>query len=134
MARRDRRCRQPQQLGVAVLTVSDSRTEDTDTSGRYFCEQLEAAGHRLEARALVADDVYRIRAVISAWIAAPEVDAVLVTGGTGFSGRDSTPEAVRPAVTVCIRLIGIARGGLAADPGTAIGTGLFRHCGGRVCQ
>lgn len=85
-----------QQLRVAVLTVSDSRTEDTDTSGRYFCEQLAEAGHRLENRAIVADDVYQIRAIISVWIAAPEVDAVLVTGGTGFSGRDSTPEAVRP--------------------------------------
>ncbi|MCB1854414.1 MAG: molybdenum cofactor biosynthesis protein B [Halieaceae bacterium] len=83
-------------LSVAVLTVSDSRTVETDTSGAYLVEQLAADGHALAARAIVVDDIYRIRAVLSAWIADPAVNAVLVTGGTGFSGRDSTPEAVRP--------------------------------------
>lgn len=86
----------PRSLAVAVLTVSDTRTEESDTSGAYLVEQLLAAGHRVAAKAIVVDDIYRIRAVLSTWIADPDVDAVLVTGGTGFSGRDSTPEAVRP--------------------------------------
>jgi molybdenum cofactor biosynthesis protein B len=84
------------QLAIAVLTVSDSRTEETDTSGHYLVEALTAAGHRAAAKAIVVDDVYQIRAVLSQWIADAGIDAVLVTGGTGFSGRDSTPEAVRP--------------------------------------
>lgn len=80
-------------LRIAVLTVSDSRDEHSDTSGRYLVESLRDAGHQLADKRIVVDDVYRIRAVLSAWIAAPDIDAVLVTGGTGFSGRDSTPEA-----------------------------------------
>lgn len=86
----------PQPLAVAVLTVSDTRTEENDTSGDYLVAALEAAGHGPGARAIVIDDIYRIRATLSAWIADEAIDAVLVTGGTGFSGRDSTPEAVRP--------------------------------------
>jgi molybdenum cofactor biosynthesis protein B len=86
----------PQSLAVAVLTVSDTRTEEDDTSGHYLVEALRAQGHRCAAKAIVIDDIYRIRAVLSAWIADQDVHAVLITGGTGFSGRDSTPEAVRP--------------------------------------
>ena len=86
----------PQSLQVAVLTVSDTRTEEDDTSGHYLVEALQSAGHVLADKAIVIDDIYRIRAVLSAWIADDGVDAVLVTGGTGFSGRDSTPEAVQP--------------------------------------
>ncbi len=86
----------PRPLAVAVLTVSDTRTRDNDTSGDYLQEALLAAGHSLAARAIVTDDIYQIRAVLSAWIADGLINAVLVTGGTGFSGRDSTPEAVRP--------------------------------------
>lgn len=86
----------PRPLSVAVLTVSDTRTLETDTSGDYLAGELAAAGHRLADRTIVADDIYRIRAVLSNWIADAGIDAVLVTGGTGFSGRDSTPEAVRP--------------------------------------
>ena len=86
----------PQPLSVAVLTVSDTRTEDTDTSGHYLVEALQAAGHGQVAKAIVIDDIYQIRAVLSTWIADAGIDAILVTGGTGFSGRDSTPEAVRP--------------------------------------
>jgi molybdenum cofactor biosynthesis protein B len=85
-----------QALSVAVLTVSDSRTRENDTSGDYLVEALEEAGHRAADRAIVRDDVYQIRARLSAWIADDTVDVVLITGGTGFSGRDSTPEAVAP--------------------------------------
>ena len=88
--------KEPISLGIAVLTVSDSRTAATDTSGDLLVELLERDGHRLAARALVPDDVYRIRAVVSAWIADPTVDAIVSTGGTGFTGRDSTPEALLP--------------------------------------
>lgn len=83
-------------LRVAVLTVSDTRGPEDDTSGDYLAEAAASGGHRLAARDIVVDDIYRIRAVLSAWIADPEIEVVLVTGGTGFAGRDSTPEAVEP--------------------------------------
>ena len=83
-------------LSLCVLTVSDSRTPDNDTSGDYLVEALQAEGHRLSARALLPDDRYQLRAQVSQWIADPQVDGVLVTGGTGFTGRDSTPEALLP--------------------------------------
>ncbi|MFC3285265.1 molybdenum cofactor biosynthesis protein B [Litchfieldella rifensis] len=81
-------------LKFAVLTVSDTRTEDTDRSGQALVERLGEAGHALVEKRIVVDDVYRIRAQVAAWIAAPEIQVVLTTGGTGFTGRDSTPEAV----------------------------------------
>lgn len=83
-------------LSIAVLTVSDTRTPDTDTSGQYLQEALLTAGHTCSDRQIVRDDIYQIRAVLSRWIADASVQVVLVTGGTGFSGRDSTPEAVAP--------------------------------------
>ncbi|WP_323845323.1 molybdenum cofactor biosynthesis protein B [Microbulbifer magnicolonia] len=83
-------------LTVAVLTVSDTRTEDTDTSGQYLAEVVKASGHNLWEKKIVPDDIYRLRAVVSQWIAEPQVQVVLTTGGTGFSGRDSTPEALAP--------------------------------------
>lgn len=81
-------------LNIAVLTVSDSRTLETDVSGTTLAERLTAAGHRLADRQRVPDDIYRIRAVVSAWIASPAVQVVLTTGGTGVTGRDGTPEAI----------------------------------------
>lgn len=81
-------------LNIAVLTVSDTRTLETDTSGQLFVDRLTAAGHNLAARVLLKDDLYRIRAQVATWIAEDEVQVVLITGGTGFTGRDSTPEAV----------------------------------------
>ena len=83
-------------LRVAVLTVSDSRTEATDKSGRLLAERLEAAGHAVADRRIVADDLYAVRAVVSTWIAEPAVDAAITTGGTGLTGRDGTPEALEP--------------------------------------
>jgi molybdopterin adenylyltransferase len=83
-------------LACAVLTVSDTRTTADDKSGDLLAQQIGAGGHRLAARNLVRDDIYQIRAVVSGWIADPAIDAVLTTGGTGFTGRDSTPEALLP--------------------------------------
>lgn len=81
-------------LRVAVLTVSDTRNEATDKSGALLVERLRGAGHTLAAKAIVRDDVYAIRAIVSGWIASPEVEVVITTGGTGLTGRDGTPEAI----------------------------------------
>lgn len=81
-------------LRIAVLTVSDTRELANDTSGDYLQGALLDAGHELADRVIVKDDIYQIRAQVSQWIAASEIQVVLVTGGTGFSGRDSTPEAL----------------------------------------
>lgn len=83
-------------LAICVLTVSDSRTLESDSSGAYLAESLAAEGHRVHARVLLPDDRYAMRALVSQWIADPAVDGILVTGGTGFTGRDSTPEALLP--------------------------------------
>ena len=83
-------------LRIAVLTVSDTRELADDRSGATLVERIEKAGHALAGRALVADDVESIRARVEAWIADPAVDVVISTGGTGFTGRDVTPEAVKP--------------------------------------
>ncbi|MBS0430997.1 MAG: molybdenum cofactor biosynthesis protein B [Proteobacteria bacterium] len=83
-------------LNLCVLTVSDTRTDENDTSGDYLAGALTEAGHRLRERRIVRDDIYAIRALVAAWIADAGVHGVLVTGGTGFTGRDSTPEAVAP--------------------------------------
>jgi molybdenum cofactor biosynthesis protein B len=81
-------------LRVAVLTVSDTRNEVTDKSGALLVERLRAAGHVLAAKAIVRDEIYAIRALVSAWIADPQVEVVITTGGTGLTGRDGTPEAI----------------------------------------
>ncbi len=83
-------------LGIAVLTVSDTRTLDTDKSGALLAERLGDAGHRLVERRVVKDDVDAIRGCVSGWAADEGVDIILTTGGTGFMPRDVTPEAVRP--------------------------------------
>ena len=83
-------------LKTAVLTVSDTRTLDTDTSGAFLEEALLAAGHDVVDRQIVIDDIYQLRAIVSRWIADADVEVILTTGGTGFSGRDSTPEALSP--------------------------------------
>jgi len=93
-------------VDIAVLTVSDSRTEQNDTSGAALVERLTNAGHRLAEKLIVADDIYRIRAELSRWIADPKVNVVITTGGTGLTGRDITPEAVRPLLDKEIEGIG----------------------------
>ena len=86
----------PEPLDIAVLTVSDSRTRDNDASGQYLCEALKENGHYLVGYEIERDDLYLLRARVSIWIASPEVEVILITGGTGFTSRDSTPEAVEP--------------------------------------
>ena len=83
-------------LNICILTVSDTRSLATDTSGQKLQDLLTAAGHRLHDRKLVIDDIYQIRAVLSNWIVDTQAQVVLITGGTGFAGRDSTVEAVTP--------------------------------------
>ena len=83
-------------LNIAVLTVSDTRTEETDTSGHLLRDAVKDAGHVYYDNRIVIDDIYQIRAVTSQWIADDQVHAILITGGTGFHGRDSTPEAMTP--------------------------------------
>jgi molybdopterin adenylyltransferase len=83
-------------LNLCVLTVSDTRTLDDDKSGDYLVQACAEAGHHVLERDLAPDDRYRLRAIVSRWIADPAVDGILVTGGTGFTGRDSTPEALLP--------------------------------------
>jgi len=83
-------------LNIAVLTVSDTRNLENDTSGQFLCDALLESGHQLSARLVEIDDIYRLRAVVSAWIADGSVEVILVTGGTGFTTRDSTPEALAP--------------------------------------
>ncbi|HXG29747.1 MAG TPA: molybdenum cofactor biosynthesis protein B [Nevskiales bacterium] len=83
-------------LRIAVLTVSDTRSLDTDASGQLLADQLQAAGHVLAARALLRDDVDAVRAQVAAWVGDDGVEVVLTTGGTGITGRDGTPEAIAP--------------------------------------
>jgi molybdenum cofactor biosynthesis protein B len=83
-------------VNIAVMTVSDSRSEADDTSGRTLVERLGDAGHRLAEKLIVPDDIYRLREAASRWIADPDINVIITTGGTGMTGRDSTPEAIRP--------------------------------------
>ncbi len=83
-------------LNIAIMVVSDSRTEETDTSGKTLVNKLTAAGHQCHEKAIVADDIYLIREKMSEWIADPVINAIISTGGTGVTGRDGTPEAVQP--------------------------------------
>ena len=93
-------------LNIAILTVSDSRTEETDISGATLVKMLEEAGHKLAEKSIVPDDMYQIRAAVSHWIADPDVQVVIATGGTGLTGRDGTPEAVMPLLDKIIEGFG----------------------------
>ena len=83
-------------LRIAVLTISDTRDESSDTSGQALIDRLQTAGHVLAERAIMRDDIYQVRAIVSRWVADDKVNAILTTGGTGLTGRDRTPEAIRP--------------------------------------
>ena len=83
-------------LNIAVLTISDTRSEDTDKSGKVLCERVVSVGHQVYEKRICRDDIYAIRAIDAQWIAAAAVNVVLTTGGTGVTGRDGTPEAVTP--------------------------------------
>lgn len=83
-------------LNIAVLTVSDTRTEENDRSGQLLAKRLVEAGHTLAEKTIVPDDMYQIRATVSRWIATADINVVLTTGGTGVTGRDGTPEAIQP--------------------------------------
>ena len=85
-----------QAANLAVPTVSDTRTEENDTSGGYLTEHAKEAGHNVVDKQIVIDDMYKIRAIVSKWIADESVQAIMITGGTGFTSRDSTPEALKP--------------------------------------
>jgi molybdenum cofactor biosynthesis protein B len=122
---------------IAVLTVSDTRTQDTDTSGAYLAAAVGTAGHELAGRAIVPDDVDAIRAAVEAWIQDPKVDVVITTGGTGLTGRDVTPEAVAPLFekviegfavvfhNVSFRSVGLSTIQSRACAGVARGTFIF---------
>ena len=83
-------------LSIAVLTVSDTRDESNDTSGQALVERVNQAGHHLAAKHIVKDDVYQLRSIVSQWIADESIHAIITTGGTGFTARDNTPEALLP--------------------------------------
>jgi molybdenum cofactor biosynthesis protein B len=83
-------------LNIAVLTISDTRSIDDDKSGATLADRLTAAGHQLAKRAIITDDIEAIRGVVKTWIGDPGVDVIITTGGTGFTGRDVTPEAIEP--------------------------------------
>ena len=107
-------------LRVAVITISDSRTPDNDTSGDYLAESLQADGHKLAFRKIVTDDRYVLRAEVSALIADPEVDVILTTGSTGLTGRDVAPEALEPLFDKAIEGFGeLFRAASVADIGAA---------------
>lgn len=124
-------------LNIAVMTVSDSRTEETDKSGATLVKLLTEAGHQLADKVIVPDDIYRIRAEVSRWIADADIQVVITTGGTGLTGRDGTPEAVAPLMdkvidgfgemfrVISYELIGASTIQSRALAGTANGTFLF---------
>lgn len=124
-------------VSVAVLTVSDTRTIETDTSGALLAGRIEAAGHGLAAREIVPDDLHRIRSTVKGWIEDPSVDVVITTGGTGLTGRDVTVEAIAPLFekvidgfsvifhTVSYRSVGLSTLQSRACAGLAGGTFIF---------
>ena len=93
-------------LNVCILTISDTRSFANDTSGDTLQSLVEGAGHTVSDRRLIKDDIYQMRAHVSEWIASPAAQVIVMTGGTGFAGRDSTPEAIRPLLDKTIEGFG----------------------------
>ena len=93
-------------LSVAILTISDTRNDATDTSGEFLQTQLQESGHHAEEKEIVADDIYAIRALVSSWIANSRIQVVITNGGTGLTGRDGTPEAIAPLLDKTIEGFG----------------------------
>ncbi|NOZ54150.1 MAG: molybdenum cofactor biosynthesis protein B [Gammaproteobacteria bacterium] len=93
-------------VSIAVLTISDTRTEADDTSGHLLVDRLTNAGHALAEKCIVPDNIYKIRACVSQWIVSKNIDAIITTGGTGVTGRDSTPEAIQPLLDKLIEGFG----------------------------
>lgn len=83
-------------LNIAILTISDTRTEETDSSGQLLVSRLQATGHKNAEKQIVPDNVYKIREVVSRWICDDDINVIITTGGTGLTGRDGTPEAIKP--------------------------------------
>ncbi|MHB8744396.1 MAG: molybdenum cofactor biosynthesis protein B [Sulfuricaulis sp.] len=83
-------------LNIAVLVISDTRTDETDSSGKTLVQRLSEAGHKLAGKVIVPDNIYKIRAVVAQWIVQDDIQVVITTGGTGITGRDTTPEAIKP--------------------------------------
>ena len=83
-------------VSIAVLTISDSRTEDNDKSGNLLVDRVQSAGHHSVAKQIVRDNIYEIRSIVSQWVVDSNIQVILSTGGTGVTGRDGTPEAIRP--------------------------------------
>jgi len=134
-------------ITIAVLTISDTRDEQTDKSGNYLAEAVQKAGHKLFSKIIVKDDIYSIRAQISQWIANPEIQTIITTGGTGFSQRDVTPEAIRPLLdkeipgfgeyfrTISMEQVGTSTIQSRALAGTANNTYIFSLPGsGNACK
>ncbi len=96
MGHADSKTEQFVSLNIAIMTVSDSRTDENDKSGNILVSRLQDGGHKLAVKQIVPDNRYQIRAILSKWIADPDIEAVITTGGTGLTGRDITPEAVTP--------------------------------------
>ena len=94
-------------LKIALLTVSDTRNDETDRSGKYLVEQITATGHAMaEKKIILPDDIYQIRALVSRWIADDHVQVIIISGGTGLTGRDGTPEAITPLLDKAIEGFG----------------------------
>jgi len=134
-------------LTIAILTISDTRDEQSDKSGNYLAEAVQQAGHKLSSKVIVKDDMYSIRAQLSQWIADPSIQTIITTGGTGFSQRDITPEAIRPLLdkeipgfgeyfrTISIEQVGTSTIQSRALAGTANNTYLFSLPGsGNACK
>jgi molybdenum cofactor biosynthesis protein B len=120
-------------VGIAILTISDSRDEETDTSGGYLAQAIEGDGHRLAGRRIVPDDIERIRSAVKQWVDVNDVDVIISTGGTGLTGRDVTPEALLPLFDKVIDGFGAVWHRVSYDS-VGLSTLQSRACAGMIGQ